>query len=592
MKTKQSHKYPLLALVTSLAVFAALWATPGTTHAQTPTPIPNLFVSVNAQPVINGGSFIYQYDPTGSTGTYTSFVSNVDHPRGVAFDSAGHLFVSTMTFGFDADDNIVSSHGAVLKVSEGVASTFATLSDGFAEGLATDSAGNLFVSSQKFDETESTIYQITPDGVVSTFGSVPGQCFGLAFNSAGNLLAAGADPTLTCGAIYQFTSPDVKSYFIGPDAFCSGPGPVDLTFDTNGNLFASVSDGSSNSGIRRFAADGTEITPQVATGLTHNPRGLRFDSDGNLFLAEPGIPGTTIIGDILKFSPGGTGTIPGITTAPDFGVAYFDDGATGDFGTRGNRGPEFLAFSPPAITLTPPSTSVVLTFPDATEPVTTTLVASVDQNSVPPPPSNFELQTGGPSLAYEITAGTPPTPPIIIGFTVPASLYGSDGSGLKALHDDNGTWVDSTIYSTDPNYPSPAAPNTIYASVSHLSPFLVAKFKYGAQVQQPINADGTSVFNAKRGVIPVAFTLTSDGVPTCELPAATISVFRTSGGVVGSIDESVYLLASDTGSNFRIDTANCKYVYNLGSKSLGPGTYQVFISIGGTVAGSATFALK
>ena len=163
---------------------------------------------------------------------------------------------------------------------------------------------------------------------------------------------------------------------------------------------------------------------------------------------------------------------------------------------------------------------------------------------------------------------------------------------MKALHYDNGSWVDSTIYSTDPNYPSPAAPNTIYASVSHLSPFLVAKFKYGAQVQQPINADGTSVFNAKRGVIPVGFTLTSDGVPTCELPPATISVFRTSGGVVGSIDESVYLLASDSGSNFRIDTANCKYVYNLGSKSLGPGTYQVFISIGGSVAGSATFALK
>jgi hypothetical protein len=59
---------------------------------------------------------------------------------------------------------------------------------------------------------------------------------------------------------------------------------------------------------------------------------------------------------------------------------------------------------------------------------------------------------------------------------------------------------------------------------------------------------------------------------------------------VGSVDESVYLLNSDTGSNFRI--SNCQYVYNLGSRSLGPGTYLVNISIGGSVTGSATFALK
>jgi hypothetical protein len=62
--------------------------------------------------------------------------------------------------------------------------------------------------------------------------------------------------------------------------------------------------------------------------------------------------------------------------------------------------------------------------------------------------------------------------------------------------------------------------------------------------------------------------------------------------VVGSVDESVYLLKSDSGSNFRIDSTKCQYSYNLGASSLGPGIYQVFISIGGSVAGSATFALK
>ena len=41
---------------------------------------------------------------------------------------------------------------------------------------------------------------------------------------------------------------------------------------------------------------------------------------------------------------------------------------------------------------------------------------------------------------------------------------------------------------------------------------------YVAAVVQPIKADGTSVFSANRGVVPVKFTLTSDGMPTCQLP--------------------------------------------------------------------------
>jgi hypothetical protein len=113
---------------------------------------------------------------------------------------------------------------------------------------------------------------------------------------------------------------------------------------------------------------------------------------------------------------------------------------------------------------------------------------------------------------------------------------------------------------------------------------------YAAQVQHPINADESSVFSVKRGVVPVKFTLTFDGVATCNLPPATISLMRTAGGVVGGIDESTYLSASDKGSNFRI--SNCHYHYNLATSSLGPGTYKVNISIGGIVVGSGTFALK
>jgi hypothetical protein len=111
-----------------------------------------------------------------------------------------------------------------------------------------------------------------------------------------------------------------------------------------------------------------------------------------------------------------------------------------------------------------------------------------------------------------------------------------------------------------------------------------------AQVQPPINADGSSVFNAKRGVVPVKFTVTSDGSPTCDLPSATISLFRTSGGTPGMVNEDSYTIPADNGSNFRV--SDCQYVYNLGTSHLGAGTYQVKISIGGAVVGTATFGLE
>ena len=113
---------------------------------------------------------------------------------------------------------------------------------------------------------------------------------------------------------------------------------------------------------------------------------------------------------------------------------------------------------------------------------------------------------------------------------------------------------------------------------------------YAAQIQQPINADGTSVFNVRRGVVPVKFTLTIDGVATCALPAATIALTRTAGGTIGTVNESDYISSADTGSNFRIDS--CQYIYNLSASALGAGTYRVDILINGQVVGSGTFKLK
>jgi len=112
---------------------------------------------------------------------------------------------------------------------------------------------------------------------------------------------------------------------------------------------------------------------------------------------------------------------------------------------------------------------------------------------------------------------------------------------------------------------------------------------YGAQVQDPINTDGTSHFTFRRGVVPVQFTLTQGSVPTCALPPAIIAVTRTSGNTTAQVDQSIYTMPADLGSNFRI--TGCQYMYNLNSSALGVGTYRVDIKINGQVVGSATFQL-
>ena len=133
-----------------------------------------------------------------------------------------------------------------------------------------------------------------------------------------------------------------------------------------------------------------------------------------------------------------------------------------------------------------------------------------------------------------------------------------------------------------------------YERVAHgridIGAFEIVIPSYAGQVQPPINADESSTFNVRRGVVPVRFNLTLGGVATCDLPSATIAVTRTAGGVIGQANESDYSGNADTGSNFRIDS--CQYVYNVNARALGVGTYRVDILINGQVVGNAVFGLN
>ena len=190
------------------------------------------------------------------------------------------------------------------------------------------------------------------------------------------------------------------------------------------------------------------------------------------------------------------------------------------------------------------------------------LTATGDQINTDPMLGPLQ-DNGGPTFTHELLAGSPAIDAGDPSFTPPPN-YDQRGSGFQRVF--NGR-VDIGAFEVQPPTPS-----------------------YAAQVQPPINPDGTSTFSVRRGVVPVKFTLTQGGVATCDLPPATIAVTRTAGGVIGEINESVYSGNADTGSNFRIDS--CQYVYNLNSRALGVGTYRVDILINGQVVGNAVFALN
>jgi DNA-binding beta-propeller fold protein YncE len=275
----------------------------------------DLFASIDGAPA-NGVGFIYKYTPNG---VQTTVASGLSRPRGLAFDSAGNLFVAT-----NFCDATTWCHPTILKITPGGAqNVFATISDSFfAQGVAIDRSDNLFVMAITWSNTGSIIFKLTPEGGRTSFGFVPGHGFALAFDSAGNLFAA----DVTGQSIYKFTPDGKRSIFVGPEAFTnSETGPIGLAFDRFGNLFASTEVFPyTDDGILKFTPRGAKTT--FASGVS-NPRGLALDSASNLFVAQ--IP-LSASGDILKFTRRGVPTVF----------------ASGIGAPEGNGGPEYLAIQP------------------------------------------------------------------------------------------------------------------------------------------------------------------------------------------------------------------------------------------------------
>lgn len=154
---------------------------------------------------------------------------------------------------------------------------------------------NLYVTTT---QQRGSIFEYTPAGAQSTFASYPTNSpRGLAFDSNGNLFAAVTNSSGDHGTVIKFTPGGVQSNFGGGPGFLSG-----LAVDSTGNVFVMSEDSNSPttaSTIFKFTPSGTRST--FASGLGQS-FGLAFNSAGNLFAADGGNR------TIFEYTPGGTRT--------------------------------------------------------------------------------------------------------------------------------------------------------------------------------------------------------------------------------------------------------------------------------------------
>ena len=169
--------------------------------------------------------------------------SGLSNPEGLAFNSAGDLFVACLS-------------GSVIRITpSGTQSIFAA---GLNQpmGVTFDLAGNLYVS----DQYANNIYRYTPDGSRSTFATGMEIPYGMTLSGSGNLLVA-------CwggGELIQITPDGVKTTFASGFGF----GIQDVTVNSLGDVFVSSPQNSTIYGV----VGGSPVT--FATGLA--PFGMAF----------------------------------------------------------------------------------------------------------------------------------------------------------------------------------------------------------------------------------------------------------------------------------------------------------------------------
>lgn len=284
----------------------------------------------------------------------TAGAASFNFPLGVGADGAGNVYVADTNNGTVrkiTPAGVVTTLAGTSGVIGSADGNGAAASFNYPYGVAADSAGNVYVT----DHGNSTIRKITSAGVVTTLAGTPGvignanatgaaasfnQPDGIATDSAGNVYVADTLNRL----IRKITPSGVVTTLAGSGSWGSADGfgvaasfkwPSGVATDASGNLY--VADFLAHT-IRKITPAGMVTTFAGTDGVSgstdgigaaarfNSPSGIVADSTGNVYVADNGnstirkitFAGvvTTVAGQpgSLGFAPG---TLPGVLAFPN-----------------------------------------------------------------------------------------------------------------------------------------------------------------------------------------------------------------------------------------------------------------------------------
>ncbi|HEX7956958.1 MAG TPA: PxKF domain-containing protein, partial [Pyrinomonadaceae bacterium] len=242
--------------------------------------------------------------------------------------------------------------------------------------------------------------------------------------------------------------------------------------------------------------------------------------------------------------------------------------------------PRKAGATPAGQNVTVAENGVAVTFSNVTTAGVTT-VTPVDPNSLQGLPGEYVIDAG--TLAFEIHTTALYTGPITIGFQVSGVDDPGTFGALRVLHGEPPpvpNFVDRTVLAPD----SPAADfatRTVYARVTSLSPFVVARLKvsYGVRVLY----DETKTHKSG-STVPVRLQLTNAAGANVSSPSLAVTAVGTTRISTNAAGVPEAAGNSNPDSGFRYDASLGGYVFNLKTTGYAPGTYVLTFRVAGDPA--------
>jgi uncharacterized delta-60 repeat protein len=242
----------------------------------------------------NADLFVVKYNSSGTKQwTKQLGTEKTDEARGVATDSSGNVYVTGYTDG-GLDGNTSAGRSDLFVVKYNSSGTkqwtkqLGTWDSDFANGVATDSSGNVYV-------TGSTYRNL--DGNTSAGNA---DLFVVKYNSSGT-----KQWTKQLGS----SSRDYANGIVTDSS-----GSVYVSGTTYGGLDGNTSAGNADLFVVKYNSSGTkQWTKQLGTSSTDTANGVATDSSGNVYVAGGtygGLDGNTSAGDndlfVVKYNSSGT----------------------------------------------------------------------------------------------------------------------------------------------------------------------------------------------------------------------------------------------------------------------------------------------